>query len=99
MGWEHLGSEECSHRDIWEPHSQPKGQVGPGRSGLVRFSGTDGPLHPSPRKGTDKGVCPQSYHMKLGYSQEFVPVPDHVLNLVGTYPGPQGYVCLRQASG
>lgn len=55
--------------------SQPKGQVDRGKVGLVRFSGTDGQQPVLPSKGTDKGICPQSYHLKLGYSQEFLPVP------------------------
>lgn len=35
---------------------------------------------------------------RLGYSLGFLPVPSQVLDPVGTYPGPQGCSCLRQAS-
>ena len=43
-----MGREECSHEDIWEPHSQPKGQIEEGKVGLEKFSGRDEqqPLHP-----------------------------------------------------
>lgn len=75
VGWEHLGSEECSHRDIWEPHSQPKGQVGPGRSGLVRFSGTDGPLHPSPRQGHRQRRLPSILSYEAGLQSRIRPCP------------------------
>ena len=36
-------------------------------------------------------------HLKLGYNLGFLPVPSQVLDPEGTYPGPQGCGCLRQA--
>lgn len=74
-----------------------------GKEGLVRSWGGMGYSRPRPppppAKGTDAGLCPWACYLKLGHSQRFLPVPSQVPDPAGTYPGPQGCGCLRQASG